>query len=106
MHYEKTKRRDASNDAVHGDALQGEGNYDAAREFNAAERRFVQSGKVGAAARAAAPQSDAERQQLLDAEAQARSRAKEDDPPSPEARPPSRDAPANDPSKDGPRRRR
>ena len=111
MHYAKTKRRrklpsSASNDAVHGDAIQGEGNYDAARQFNAAQRSFVQSGKVDAAARAAAPKSDAERQQMLEAEAEARGRAKEDYPPSPEAGPPGRDAPRTEPSKDAPRRRR
>jgi hypothetical protein len=33
--------------------LQGEGNYDAARKFDAEERAFVESGKVDAAARAA-----------------------------------------------------
>ena len=123
MHYAKTKRRrklpstDASNaegrtsrapsnDAVHGGAMQGEGNYDAAREFNAAERRFVQSGKVAPAARAAAPKSDAERNQLLEAEAQAKSRAKEDYPPPPDASPRATDASRNEPSKDAPRRRR
>ena len=128
MHYAKTKRRrklpsndtsnpaahgaegrmgrDAGNEPAHGDALQGEGNYDAAREFNAAERRFVQSGKVASAARAAAPRNDAERRQMLEAEAQAKSRAKEDYPPPPEATPPGRNAPRSEPSKDAPRRRR
>jgi len=37
------------------DGVQGEGNHAAAREFNEAERKFVESGKVAAAARAAAP---------------------------------------------------
>ena len=121
MHYAKTKRRrkvqgggtanaegttshSASNDPHHG-AMQGEGNYEAAREFNAAERRFVQSGKVEAAARAAAPKDDAESRQLLEAEQEARSRAKEDYPPPPEAHPASTDAAKSDPSKDSPRRR-
>ena len=40
--------------------VQGEGNYDAARNFNSAERRFVEQGKVAAAARAATPRSAAE----------------------------------------------
>jgi hypothetical protein len=106
---QKAKRstgRDASNGAVTGDTLQGEGNYDAAREFNAAQRRFVQSGKVASAARAATPKGDAERQQMLEAEAQAKSRAKEDYPPPPETRPPGWDAARSEPSKDAPRRRR
>ena len=118
MHYAKTKRRRkihsteaaagrvASNDPVHRDTVQGEGNYDAAREFNAAEHEFVQSGKVEAAARAAAPKDDAEKQQLEEAEEQARNRAKEDYPPPPDAPPRRTDAARNEPSKDAPRRRR
>jgi len=50
------------------DGVQGEGNYAAAREFNEAERKFVASGKAAAAARAAAPESEAERQAMLAAE--------------------------------------
>jgi len=119
MHYAKTKRRrkgpagrtanaegmnhPASNDPHH-DTVQGEGNYEAAREFNEAERKFVQSGKVDAAARAAAPKDDAEGRELLDAEQKAKSRAKEDYPPPPEARPPGTDAARSEPSKDSGRR--
>ena len=36
------------------DQVQGEGNYEAARKFNRAEREFVKSGKVEEAARRAA----------------------------------------------------
>ena len=121
MHYAKTKRRrkvqggrtanaegaareSASNDPHHG-AMQGEGNYEAAREFNAAERQFVQSGRVEAAARAAAPKDDAEGRQLLEAEQEARGRAKEDYPPPPEARTSGTDAARTEPSKDSRRRR-
>jgi hypothetical protein len=121
MHYAKTKRRRkvqggrtanaegtatpaASNDPRHG-AVQGEGNYEAAREFNAAEQEFVQSGKVEGAARAAAPKDEAEGRELLEAEQQARSRAKEDYPPPPEARPSGADAARSEPSKDSRRRR-
>jgi hypothetical protein len=121
MHYAKTKRRrkvqggrtanaegtarhSPSNDPQH-DAVQGEGNYEAAREFNAAQRQFVQSGKVESAARAAAPKDDAETRQLLEAEQEARSRAKEDYPPPPQARPTGTDAPRSEPSKDSARRR-
>ena len=54
----------------------GEGNYAAAREFNEAERKFVASGKVEAAARAAAPKNEAERLAMLAAEAEGKRRAK------------------------------
>ena len=59
------------------DGVQGEGNYAAAREFNDAERKFVASGKVGAAARAAAPATEAERQAMFAAEEEGKRRAKE-----------------------------
>jgi len=120
MHYAKTKRRrkgpagqtanaegttkpPASNDPQHG-AVQGEGNYEAAREFNDAERKFVESGKVEAAARAAAPKDEAESRQLLEAEQKGRSRAKEDYPPPPEGQPRGTDATRTESSKDSGRR--
>jgi len=59
------------------DGVQGEGNYQAAREFNQAERKFVASGKVAAAARAAAPKSETELQALFAAEEEGKRRAKE-----------------------------
>jgi hypothetical protein len=59
------------------DGVQGEGNYEAARAFNEAEHKFVDSGKVPAAARAAAPKSEAEQQDLLAAEQEGMRRAKE-----------------------------
>jgi hypothetical protein len=59
------------------DGVQGEGNHEAARAFNEAEHRFVQSGKVPAAARAAAPRSETEQQELLAAEQEGMRRAKE-----------------------------
>ena len=58
----------------------GEGNYDATRRYNKATKRFVASGKVEKAAHDAAPASDAEALQLAAAEAEGRSRAKEEDP--------------------------
>ena len=120
MHYAKTKRRrkvaagrtanaegttkqSASNDSHH-DTVQGEGNYEAAREFNEAQRKFVQSGNVDAAARAAAPKDDAEARQLLEAEQEAKRHAKEDYPPPPEARPGGTDAAGSEPSRDSSRR--
>ena len=62
---------------IDNDGVQGEGNYAAARAFDEAERKFVASGKVAAAARAAAPKTDAERQEMLAAEQEGKRRAKE-----------------------------
>ena len=64
----------------HKDGVQGEGNYDAAREFNESEQKFVAAGKVAAGARAAAPRTDEERKALLAAEQEGKRRAKEEDP--------------------------
>lgn len=56
--------------------LQGEGNYEAARNFNEAEQKFVASGRVLPAARAAAPKSVAEQRELLAAERKGKRRAR------------------------------
>ena len=56
--------------------MQGEGNRDAAREYNEAQRDFVQSGQVDEAAREAEPRSEAERKELEQAEREGRSHAK------------------------------
>jgi hypothetical protein len=58
------------------DGVQGEGNYEAAHAFNEAERKFVASGKVDAAARAAAPRFEAEQQEMIAAEQEGERRAK------------------------------
>ena len=50
------------------DKVHGEGNYKAAREFDAAEAAFVKSGRVDQAARDAAPKSAAEEAELARAE--------------------------------------
>jgi len=62
------------------DNVHGEGNYKAAREFDAAEAAFVKSGGVDKAARDAAPKSPAEAAELARAEELARKRAREEDP--------------------------
>ncbi len=67
----------ASPDVPNRDAMQGEGNVQAATAFNKAEQEFVAAGKVPAAARAAAPRSEAEHQSMLAAEATAKRHAKE-----------------------------
>jgi hypothetical protein len=63
-----------------GRGVHGEGNYAASRKYNDATRRFIRSGKVEQAAHDAAPATDAEALQLAAAEAEGRSRAKEEDP--------------------------
>jgi hypothetical protein len=62
------------------DKIHGEGNYKAAKEFDDAEKAFVKSGRVDAAAKNAAPKSKAEAAALERAEAKARSRSKGEDP--------------------------
>ena len=62
------------------DDVHGEGNYKASREFDEAERRFVQSGKLDEGIRNAPPKSKEEERELNSAEEEARRRAKEDDP--------------------------
>ena len=62
------------------DKIHGEGNYKAAREFDAAEAAFVKSGRVDKAANDAAPKSAAEEAELARAEQAGRERAREEDP--------------------------
>ena len=56
--------------------MQGEGNKDAAREYNESQREFVQSGQVDEAAREAEPRSDEERREMERAEREGRSHAR------------------------------
>ena len=60
--------------------VQGEGNYEAAKQYDEAQRKFVKSGKVDSAARNAKPKSKQEADEMQRAEAAGRSRAKEEDP--------------------------
>lgn len=48
--------------------IYGEGNYEATRQYNAATRKFLQSGRVQQAARNAAPRTPAEAAVLREAE--------------------------------------
>ena len=57
-------------------ALQGEGNYTAARRHRESVENFVDSGKVEEAARDAAPQDAGEQREMKQAEEAGRSRAK------------------------------
>lgn len=60
--------------------VQGEGNYTAAKEYDDAQRRFVESGRVEQAARDAEPKSQEEADQMKAAEREGRSHAKDEDP--------------------------
>jgi len=60
--------------------IQGEGDYESAKKFDDAEAAFVKSGKVDQAARDAEPKSDAEAQDMQNAEETGKSRAKGEDP--------------------------
>jgi len=66
----------------------GEGNYEASRTYNEATKKFVESGRVEAAAQAAAPRSEAEARELLDAERAGREHANAPQPPVQEPIPP------------------
>lgn len=57
-------------------ALQGEGNYTAARRHRESVENFVDSGKVEDAARDAAPQDPTEQREMQQAEEAGRARAK------------------------------
>jgi len=62
------------------DKIHGEGNYKASKDFDDAEKAFVQSGRVEEGARNAAPKTKAEEEEMNRAEAEARSRSKGEDP--------------------------
>lgn len=62
------------------DKVQGEGDYEAARRYDEAQKRFVESGKVEQAAEDAAPESAEQAQELERAEDIGRSRSKGEDP--------------------------
>jgi hypothetical protein len=59
--------------------VEGEGSYSGTKDYNARTARFVRSGKVGKAARAAAPKSEAEKHAMQKAERIGRSRSKGED---------------------------
>ena len=60
--------------------MQGEGNYEAARRYDEAQKKFVDSGKVNEAAKDAAPESAEESREMEQAEQAGKSHAKEEDP--------------------------
>ena len=81
-------------------SVQGEGDYRSAREYNQSAHEFAESGKVEQAARDAAPRDDAEKNEMSQAEAEGRSRAKDktgDTGDGPEQSKPAQQAPGADP---------
>lgn len=70
-----TDSRQQSQQNVHG-----EGNYQATRDYNERTKRFMESGQVDEAARAAEPSSEAEALDMAAAEAEGKRHAKEEDP--------------------------
>ena len=58
------------------DAVEGEGSYSGTKDYNERTKKFMQSGKVDKAARAAEPKSEQERHAMQKAERIGRSRAK------------------------------
>jgi hypothetical protein len=62
--------------ASNGHGVQGEGDYEAARRYEADVGHFVRSANIERAARAAAPQNEDEARELAEAEAAGRQRAK------------------------------
>lgn len=56
--------------------IQGEGNYEAAKNYREGAEQHAKSGKVEQEARDAAPDSKAEREEMKRAEAEGRSHAK------------------------------
>ena len=71
----ETDRQQQGQQNVHG-----EGNYAATRDYNERTKRFVESGQVEDAARAAEPGSEAEALQMQAAEAEGKRHAKGEDP--------------------------
>lgn len=75
----RTTRRKAEQ-AIAERGVHGEGSYEGTRAYNAAIRRFVGSGRVDEAARAAAPRDAAEARSIERAEQAGRARARGEDP--------------------------
>ena len=63
-----------------GQNVYGEGNYAGTRQYDDATKRYVESGRVEEAARAAAPKTNAEAREMDAAEAEGKRRAKGEDP--------------------------
>ena len=64
---------------IRGPAIQGEGNYVAARRYRKDVKEFIETADIDKAARAARPKTDAERRELEAAETAGKARGKGDD---------------------------
>ena len=62
------------------DKVEGEGSYQGSKDYNERTKKFVDSGKVDDAARAAKPQSEEEAHQMHKAERIGKQHAKGEDP--------------------------
>ena len=62
------------------DKVEGEGSYSASKDYNQRTKKFVESGKVDEAARAAKPKSEQERHEMQKAERIGKEHAKGEDP--------------------------
>jgi len=58
------------------DGVEGEGSYSGTKDYNERTKKFIQSGKVGKAARAAAPKNEEEKHAMQKAERIGKQRAK------------------------------
>jgi len=72
----KSAKSAKSDPATKDPALQGEGNYTAARRHRESAKKFIESGQVEQAARDAEPDSTRESREMQDAEEAGRSHAK------------------------------
>jgi hypothetical protein len=71
---------DENIDAAFAGKEHGEGNYKATKQYDDATRNFVRSGKVGDAAKQAAPNDSRQAQEMAEAEAKGKGRSKGEDP--------------------------
>ena len=62
------------------DKVEGEGSYSGSKDYNQRTKKFVESGKVDEAARAAKPKSEQEAHEMQKAERIGKQRAKGEDP--------------------------
>ena len=67
-------------DSKDKDKVEGEGSYSGSKDYNERTKKFVDSGKVDDAARAAKPQSEEEAHQMHKAERIGKQHAKGEDP--------------------------
>jgi hypothetical protein len=77
---DKQPKKDSPTQEGGKPGVHGEGNYEATRKYNAGLKDHVQHHDIEKEARDAAPKSDAEAKEMKDAEREAASRSKGEDP--------------------------